>query len=86
MLGVRYWVGLNWMANGKVTKAGHQQVSFGSIIQGLSDKMTKKEPVPAQDDARARSKLRTGVAAHKPGVRNINISIRAACTNFLLNG
>lgn len=65
-------------------RAGHQQASFGSINPGALRQQDPKEASDRLRRCQGEVKVRTGVAAHKPGVRNI--SIWAACTNFLLNG
>lgn len=73
-------LGWQWLTR-VAWKLGGFQVGWQSD-KGLSDNKTRKRPVTGSRRCQGEVKVRTGVAAHKPGVRNI--SIWAACTNFLL--
>jgi hypothetical protein len=70
--------------DGKVTEQGTNRPVSAPSIQGLSDNKTRKRPVTGSRRCQGEVKVRTGVAAHEPGVRNISIWV--AYTNFLLNG
>jgi hypothetical protein len=61
----------NWMA--KLQKQGTNRSVSAPSSRGSQTRRPKRNQYRPKDDARARSKLRTGVAAHEPGVKNRNI-------------